>query len=97
MKITTNLLYIIEAELDRAGYNPFILANQLTFFDKTRATLPAIILYDNDEIISACRNTIFFGLDFLPGKVRLQFEKEFISRFINRNIRFKLLKLLMPS
>ena len=94
MKTTTSLYYIIESELKNLGYNQFLHKNQLTFFDKNRNSFTAIIKYENEEVIEASRNTIFFALDFLDSQTRLQFEKEFISMFIYRNIKYQTYELM---
>ena len=47
-----------------------------------------VIDYD-DEVKAVCRNTIFYGLDFLDTSVRDRFESEFLSRFLTRTIKFQ--------
>lgn len=89
-KTTTSLYYIICSQLLNYGYNEFISedGNQLSFFDPSRRVMGAICEYQDLNIRLACQQTIFFGLSFL-GVKRLRFEKEFINRFINRNIKFQ--------
>ena len=89
-KTTTNLYYIIQAELKNNGYNEFLSKNknQLTFFDPERRILSTILKYEDNEVISACRNTIFYGLSILM-KNRSRFEKEFINHFLLRNVKYQ--------
>lgn len=89
-KTTTSLYYIICSQLLNNGYNEFISedGNQISFFDPSRRVMGAICNYDNLDIRLACQQTIFFGLSFL-GVKRLRFEKEFINRFLNRNIKYQ--------
>ena len=89
-KTTTNLYYIIQAELKNNGYNEFLSKNknQLTFFDPERRIMSTILKYENDEIVSACRNTIFYGLSILMQN-RIRFEKEFINHFLLRNVKYQ--------
>ena len=89
-KTTTNLYYIIQAELKNNGYNEFLSKNknQLTFFDPERRILSTILKYEDNEVISACRNTIFYGLSILM-KNRSRFEKEFINHFMLRNVKYQ--------
>lgn len=90
MKITSSLYYIICSELMNSGYNEFITQNrnQLTYYDKNARVISQINMYEKDEIIKACQNTIFYGLSFLNNN-RKRFEKEFINHFLNRNIKYQ--------
>ena len=89
-KTTTSLYYIICSEVSNLGYNEFISDNhnQLTFFDNNRRIISQLCLYENERIIKACQNTIFYGLDFLTNN-RKRFEKEFINYFLQRNIKYQ--------
>lgn len=90
MKITSSLYYIICSELINSGYNEFITQNrnQLTYYDKNARVISQINMYEKDEIIKACQNTIFYGLSFL-NNYRKRFEKEFINHFLTRNIKYQ--------
>lgn len=90
MKITSSLYYIICSELINNGYNEFITPNrnQLTYYDKNARVISQINMYEKDEIIKACQNTIFYGLSFL-NNYRKRFEKEFINHFLIRNIKYQ--------
>ena len=90
MKITSSLYYIICSELMNSGYNEFITQNrnQLTYYDKNARVVSQINMYEKDEIIKACQNTIFYGLSFLNNH-RKRFEKEFINHFLTRNIKYQ--------
>lgn len=90
MKITSSLYYIICSELINSGYNEFITQNrnQLTYYDKNERVISQINMYEKDEIIKACQNTIFYGLSFL-NTYRKRFEKEFINHFLTRNIKYQ--------
>lgn len=90
MKITSSLYYIICSELINNGYNEFITQNrnQLTYYDKNARVVSQINMYEKDEIITACENTIFYGLSFLSN-YRKRFEKEFINHFLIRNIKYQ--------
>ena len=89
MKITSSLYYIICSELINSGYNEFITQNrnQLTYYDKNARVISQINMYEKNEIIKACQNTIFYGLSFLNNRKR--FEKEFINHFLTRNIKYQ--------
>lgn len=89
-KTTTSLYYIICSESINLGYNEFISDNhnQLTFFDNNRRIMSQLSIYENERIIKACQNTIFYGLDVLSTN-RKRFEKEFINHFLQRNIKYQ--------
>lgn len=89
-KITTSIYYILSSELLNSGYNEFISENfnQLTFYDKNRRLMSLIAKYENDIIIKCARNTIFYGLEILSEN-RQRFEKEFITHFANRIIKYQ--------
>lgn len=89
-KTTTSLYYIICSEAVNIGYDEFISdnRNQLTFFDNNRRIMSQLCHYENESIIKACQNTIFYGLDVLSDN-RKRFEKEFINHFLQRNIKYQ--------
>ena len=89
-KTTTSLYYIICSEAINLGYNEFVSDNhnQLTFFDNNRRIMSQLCQYENERIIKACQNTIFYGLNVL-NENRKRFEKEFINHFLQRNIKYQ--------
>lgn len=89
-KTTTSLYYIITSEAVNLGYNEFLSDNnnQLTFFDNNKRIMSQLCQYENERIIKACQNTIFYGLDVLTEN-RNRFEKEFINHFLQRNIKYQ--------
>lgn len=89
-KTTTTLFYIIQSELLNNGYNEYLSPNQnqITVFDNERRIMSSITKYVNPEIISACENTIFYGLDLLTSN-RLRFERDFLNTFLNRVIKYQ--------
>lgn len=89
-KTTTSIYYILLSELLNSGYNEFISENfnQLTFYDKNRRLMSLIAKYENETIISCAHNTIFYGLEMLSEN-RQRFEKEFITNFVNRIIKYQ--------
>ena len=89
-KTTTSIYYILSSELLNSGYNEFLSENfnQLTFYDKNRRLMSLIAKYENETIISCARNTIFYGLEMLLEN-RQRFEKEFITHFANRIIKYQ--------
>lgn len=89
-KTITSIYYILSSELLNSGYNEFISENfnQLTFYDKNRRLMSLIAKYENETIISCAHNTIFYGLEMLSEN-RLRFEKEFITHFANRIIKYQ--------
>lgn len=89
-KTTTTLFYIIQSELLNNGYNEYLSQNhnQITVFNNERRIMSSITKYTNPEIISACENTIFYGLDLLTSN-RLRFERDFLNTFLNRVIKYQ--------
>lgn len=87
MKTTTRLYDIIYHTYDRL-YGDFIRDNKIIYFNEKLQFSHKVIDYD-EEIKSVCRNTIFYGLDFLDDKVREEFESEFLAKFLTRNIKFQ--------
>lgn len=87
MKTTTRLYDIIYSFYNNL-YGDFVRDNQIVYFDTEMAFSHKVVKYD-DEVKTVCRDTIFYGLDFLNSSVRAKFEQEFISRFISRTIKFQ--------
>lgn len=87
MKTTTRLYDIIYSTYNKL-YGDFVRDNQIVFFNKDIHFTSKVSTYD-DEIKTVCRNTIFYGLDFLDESVRERFEAEFLSRFLTRTIKFQ--------
>ena len=92
MKTTTRLYDIIFSTYDRL-YGGFVRDNKIIYFNEEMQFSHKIIDYDN-EIKTVCRNTIFYGLDFLDESVRERFETEFLSRFLTRTIKFQTYEVL---
>lgn len=87
MKTTTRLYDIIYTTYNRL-YSDFLRNHQIVYFDENLQFSHKVVDYD-DEIKTVCRNTIFYGLDFLDETVRLRFEQEFLTRFLSRTIKFQ--------
>ena len=87
MKTTTRLYDIIYSNYNQL-YGDFIKDNQITYFNPELQFSHKVVDYD-DEIKTVCRDTIFYGLDFLDDTSRLRFEQEFLSRFLSRTIKFQ--------
>ena len=87
MKTTTRLYDIIYSTYNKL-YGDFVRDNQIVYFNPELQFSHKVVDYD-DEIKSVCRNTIFYGLDFLDETVRLRFEQEFLTRFLSRAIKFQ--------
>ena len=87
MKTTTRLYDIIYTTYNQL-YSDFIDNHQITYFNPEFQFSHKVVDYD-DEIKTVCRNTIFYGLDFLDDTSRLRFEQEFLSRFLSRTIKFQ--------
>lgn len=87
MKTTTRLYDVIYTTYNNL-YGDFIRNNQIVYFNPEMQFSHKVVDYD-DEIKSVCRNTIFYGLDFLDVTVRERFESEFLARFLTRNIKFQ--------
>lgn len=92
MKTTTRLYDIIFTTYDRL-YGGFVRDNKIIYFNEEMQFSHKVIDYD-DEIKTVCRNTIFYGLDFLDESVRERFEAEFLSRFLTRVIKFQTYEVL---
>lgn len=87
MKTTSRLYDIIHSTYDHL-YGDFVRDNKIVYFDEQMQFSHKVVDYD-DEIKSVCRNTIFYGLDFLDETSRLRFEQEFLTRFLSRAIKFQ--------
>ena len=87
MKTTTRLYDVIYTTYNQL-YSDFIDNHQITYFNPELQFSHKVIDYD-DEIKTVCRNTIFYGLDFLDETPRQRFEQEFLSRFLSRTIKFQ--------
>ena len=87
MKTTTRLYDIIYSNYNQL-YSDFIDNHQITYFNPELQFSHKVIDYD-EEIKTVCRNTIFYGLDFLDDTSRGRFEQEFLSRFLSRTIKFQ--------
>lgn len=91
MKTTTRLYDVIYSTYNRL-YGDFVRNNQIVYFDQEFQFSHKVIDYD-DEIKSVCRNTIFYGLDFLE-EAREDFEREFLTHFLTRTIKFQTYEVL---
>lgn len=87
MKTTTRLYDIIYTTYNNL-YGDFIRDNQIIYYNPELQFSHKVVDYD-DEIKTVCRNTIFYGLDFLDETSRQRFEQEFLSRFLSRTIKFQ--------
>lgn len=87
MKTTTRIYDVIYSTYNKL-YGDFVRDNQIVYFDKELQFTHKVIQYD-DEVKTVCRNSIFYGLDFLSEPARLSFEKEFLARFLPRAIKFQ--------
>lgn len=87
MKTTTRLYDIIYSYYNKL-YGDFKRGNKIVYFDKEFQFTHKIAKYD-DEVKTVCRDTIFYGLDFLDDNTRDKFESEFITRFMSRSIKFQ--------
>ena len=87
MKTTTRLYDIIHTTYNNL-YGEFIKDNQIIYYNPEFQFSHKVVDYD-DEIKTVCRNTIFYGLDFLDDTSRQRFEQEFLSRFLSRTIKFQ--------
>ena len=87
MKTTTRLYDVIYTTYNNI-YGDFLRDNQIIYFNPELQFSHKVVDYD-DEIKTVCRNTIFYGLDFLDETPRQRFEQEFLSRFLSRTIKFQ--------
>lgn len=87
MKTTTRLYDIIYTHYNNV-YSDFLRDNQIVYYNPELQFSHKVIDYD-EEIKNVCRNTIFYGLDFLDESPRLRFEQELLTRFLSRTIKFQ--------
>ena len=87
MKTTTRLYDIIQTNYNNLN-GEFIKDNQIIYFNPEFQFSRKVVDYD-EEIKTVCRNTIFYGLDFLDETPRQRFEQEFLTRFLSRTIKFQ--------
>ena len=92
MKTTTRLYDVIYTTYNKL-YSDFIDNHQITYFNPEFQFSHKVVDYD-DEIKTVCRNTVFYGLDFLDETPRQRFEQEFLTRFLSRTIKFQTYELL---
>lgn len=87
MKTTTRLYDIIYTTYNNI-YGDFLRDNQIIYYNPELQFSHKVVDYD-EEVKNVCRNTIFYGLDFLDETPRLRFEQEFLTRFLSRTIKFQ--------
>lgn len=87
MKITTRLYDVIYTHYNNI-YSDFLRSNQIVYYNPELQFTHKVLQYDN-EVKTVCRNTIFYGLDFLDEQVREEFETEFLAKFLTRTIKFQ--------
>lgn len=87
MKTTTRLYDVIYTHYNNI-YSDFMRGNQIVYYNPELQFTHKVLQYD-DEVKRVCRNTIFYGLDFLEGQVRDEFESEFLAKFLSRTIKFQ--------
>ena len=87
MKTTTRLYDIIYSTYNNI-YSDFLRNHQIVYFNPELQFTHKVIDYD-EEVKNVCRNTIFYGLDFLDETPRNRFEQEFLTRFLSRTIKFQ--------
>lgn len=87
MKTTTRLYDVIYTTYNNI-YGDFLRDNQIIYYNPELQFSHKVVDYD-DEVKTVCRNTIFYGLEFLDETPRLRFEQEFLTRFLSRTIKFQ--------
>ena len=87
MKTTTRLYDIIYTTYNNI-YSDFLRSNQIVYYNPELQFTHKVLQYD-DEVKTVCRNTIFYGLDFLDEQAREEFETEFLAKFLTRTIKFQ--------
>lgn len=87
MKTTSRLYDVIYTTYNNI-YSDFLRDNQIIYYNPELQFTHKVVNYD-EEIKTVCRNTIFYGLDFLDETTRLRFEQEFLTRFLSRTIKFQ--------
>lgn len=89
---TTSRLYDIIYSMYNHLYGDFMQNNIIPYYEVGFKFSNKVVNYDQ-EIKTVCRNTIFYGLDFL-GDARDDFEAEFLTRFLSRVIKFQTYEVL---
>ena len=92
MKTTTRLYDVIYTTYNNI-YSDFLRNNQIVYYNPELQFSHKVLDYD-EEVKTVCRNTIFYGLDFIDETPRLRFEQEFLTRFLSRTIKFQTYELL---
>lgn len=87
MKTTTRLYDVIYTTYNNV-YSDFFRDNQIVYYNPELQFTHKVLQYDK-EVKSVCRNTIFYGLEFLDDNVREEFESEFLAKFLTRTIKFQ--------
>ena len=87
MKTTTRLYDVIYTTYNNI-YSDFLRNNQIVYYNPELQFSHKVLDYD-EEVKTVCRNTIYYGLDFLDETPRLRFEQEFLTRFLSRTIKFQ--------
>ena len=87
MKTTSRLYDIIYAHYNNI-YSDFLRSHQIVYYNPELQFTHKVLQYD-DEVKTVCRNTIFYGLDFIDDQVREEFETEFLAKFLTRTIKFQ--------
>ena len=87
MKTTSRLYDIIYTTYNNI-YGDFFRNHQIIYYNPKLQFSHKVVDYD-DEVKTVCRNTIFYGLDFLDETTRSRFEQEFLARFLSRTIKFQ--------
>ena len=87
MKTTTRLYDVVYTTYNNI-FGDFVRDNQVIYYNTELQFSHKVVDYD-EEIKTVCRNTIFYGLDFLDDTSRLRFEQEFLTRFLARTIKFQ--------
>ena len=87
MKTTSRLYDVIYTTYNNI-YGDFLRDNQIIYYNPELQFSHKVVDYD-DDVKTVCRNTIFYGLEFLDETPRLRFEQEFLTRFLSRTIKFQ--------
>lgn len=87
MKTTTRLYDVIYTTYNNV-YSDFLRGYQIVYYNPELQFTHKVLQYD-DEVKTVCRNTIFYGLEFLDENVREEFETEFLAKFLTRTIKFQ--------
>lgn len=85
MMVTTTLFNVLQAELIKKGLNEFENdVGEFVFFNKDYQFMQKIIAYDAD--VSEIMDQLFYGLQLATVESDTHFKKNFLLRFINRQI-----------